>query len=298
MKEHMHARAYLLHGKENAHLRKIVLAFAVSIICHLIFFLILIFAPSHKPDKKFSPSVIDVRMVTFSEQEAASLSSRQTALKSEAPVTKQIQVQDHGVSPHAGFKVDQKPSKEVSVTSKKIKRSLKKKTFKSSRIVKSAIARIEKKVEESRPDPLTKAIDRLRDKVGKMGATDRLKHKAGKDADGHGAGLPGRAGAATKRTLELIDIYRVEIAYQIQKNWAFSEQLAGGRKDLMASLVFKVMPNGDIRDIFFTDRSGNRHLDESAYKAIQKSNPVTPHPEGVIKPFVEVGLRFTPEGVR
>ncbi len=294
----MHARAYLLHGKENAHLRKIVLAFAVSIICHLIFFLILIFAPSHKPDKKFSPSVIDVRMVTFSEQEAASLSSRQTALKSEAPVTKQIQVQDHGVSPHAGFKVDQKPSKEVSVTSKKIKRSLKKKTFKSSRIVKSAIARIEKKVEESRPDPLTKAIDRLRDKVGKMGATDRLKHKAGKDADGHGAGLPGRAGAATKRTLELIDIYRVEIAYQIQKNWAFSEQLAGGRKDLMASLVFKVMPNGDIRDIFFTDRSGNRHLDESAYKAIQKSNPVTPHPEGVIKPFVEVGLRFTPEGVR
>lgn len=298
MKEHMHARAYLLHGKENAHLRKIVLAFAVSIICHLIFFLILIFAPSHKPDKKFSPSVIDVRMVTFSEQEAASLSSRQTALKSEAPVTKQIQVQDHGVSPQAGFKVDQKPSKEVSVTSKKIKRSLKKKTFKSSRIVKSAIARIEKKVEESRPDPLTKAIDRLRDKVGKMGATDRLKHKAGKDADGHGAGLAGRTGAATKRTLELIDIYRVEIAYQIQKNWAFSEQLAGGRKDLMASLVFKVMPNGEIRDIFFTDRSGNRHLDESAYKAIQKSNPVTPHPEGVIKPFVEVGLRFTPEGVR
>ncbi len=294
----MHARAYLLHGKENAHLRKIVLAFAVSIICHLIFFLILIFAPSHKPDKKFSPSVIDVRMVTFSEQEAASLSSRQTALKSEAPVTKQIQVQDHGVSPHAGFKVDQKPSKEVSVTSKKIKRSLKKKTFKSSRIVKSAIARIEKKVEESRPDPLTKAIDRLRDKVGKTGANDRLKHKVGKDADGHGAGLAGRTGAATKRTLELIDIYRVEIAYQIQKNWAFSEQLAGGRKDFMASLVFKVMPTGEIRDIFFTDRSGNRHLDESAYKAIQKSNPVTPHPEGVIKPFVEVGLRFTPEGVR
>jgi colicin import membrane protein len=58
------------------------------------------------------------------------------------------------------------------------------------------------------------------------------------------------------------------------------------------------MPNGEIKDIFFTDRSGNSYLDESAYKAIVKSNPVDPHPEGISKPYVNVGLRFTPEGVR
>jgi TonB family protein len=96
----------------------------------------------------------------------------------------------------------------------------------------------------------------------------------------------------------LIQIYKLEIAYQIQKNWAFSEQLAGMRNDLKALLVFKVMPDGEIRDVFFTDRSGNRYLDESAHKAIIKSNPILPHPKGVIRPYVTVGIRFTPEGAK
>ena len=63
-------------------------------------------------------------------------------------------------------------------------------------------------------------------------------------------------------------------------------------------LVFKVMPNGEIRDVFFTDRSGNNNFDESAYRAIMKSNPVDPHPPGIIRPYVQMGLRFTPEGIK
>ena len=104
-------------------------------------------------------------------------------------------------------------------------------------------------------------------------------------------------GANTRRVLKLIDIYRIEVAYQIQKNWAFSEQLAGTRNDLKTSLVFKVLPNGEIQDILFTDRSGNSYVDESAFRAIKKSSPVKPHPEGVRRNYVEVGLRFTPEGI-
>jgi colicin import membrane protein len=73
-------------------------------------------------------------------------------------------------------------------------------------------------------------------------------------------------------------LYRLEVAFQIQKNWAFNEQLAGDDQSLVAAIVFKVMPDGEIRDIFFTDRSGNTYLDESAYKAIVKSNPVDSHP--------------------
>ena len=58
------------------------------------------------------------------------------------------------------------------------------------------------------------------------------------------------------------------------------------------------MPNGEIKDLFFTDRSGNSHFDESAYRAVMKSNPVDPHPAGLIRPYVQMGLRFTPEGVK
>jgi colicin import membrane protein len=97
---------------------------------------------------------------------------------------------------------------------------------------------------------------------------------------------------------EIIDIYRVEIAYQVQRNWAFPDQLAGGRSDLQTLLVFKVMPNGEIKDLFFTDRSGNSHFDESAYRAVMKADPVEPHPKSVSRPYVQMGLRFTPEGIQ
>jgi colicin import membrane protein len=181
---------------------------------------------------------------------------------------------------------------------KKVKRSLKKKTFKSSKVLKSAIDRIEKTVEQTRPAPLKEAFERLEQEVEEREAVNHLEPEVTKDESGLSARLPAGSGVSIKKTLELINIYRVEIAYRVQKSWAFSGQLAGDAENLQASLVFKVMPNGEIKDIFFTDRSGNSYLDESAYKAIVKSNPVDPHPEGISKPYVNVGLRFTPEGVR
>jgi len=74
--------------------------------------------------------------------------------------------------------------------------------------------------------------------------------------------------------------------------------LAGRQSKLKALLVFKVMPDGEIKDVFFTDRSGDSYLDESAYKAVIKSNPAPPHPKGLVRPFITVGLRFSPEGVK
>jgi hypothetical protein len=102
----------------------------------------------------------------------------------------------------------------------------------------------------------------------------------------------------SKEVIELVDIYRQLIACQIQKNWAFSQSIAGGEQDLSAEIVFRVMPDGEIRDIWFDKISGNAYLDESARRAIMKTNPVSPHPEGLSKPFIPVGLRFTPEGIR
>ena len=139
-------------------------------------------------------------------------------------------------------------------------------------------------------------MDRLKDKVEKDEAAQQQAVVTRVDPAGQTTAAGG-SGSKGKQISDLIDIYRVEIAYQVQKNWAFSEQLAGKDIKLQASLVFKVMPDGQIRDLFFTDRSGNRFLDDSAYNAIIKSNPVSPHPEGIVKPFIHVGLRFTPEGV-
>jgi colicin import membrane protein len=189
----------------------------------------------------------------------------------------------------------------------KPKTSLKKKTFKSTQVVKQAIQQLEQKVAteadtakaEPKPEPLKSALDRLRQEVGQTEA-DRSQQTA-KTTDAGGAqisGKPGKFNENGTKTAQLIDLYRVEIAFEIQKNWAFNEQLAGGEGALAAAIVFKVMPDGEIRDIFFTDRSGNGYLDESAYKAIVKSNPVDGHPAGLSRPYVQMGLRFTPQGIR
>jgi len=294
----MHACGYLLFGLEEKP-RALFLTFTFSIICHLIFFAVLMLAPIHKPHGKHFPSVINVRMVTLPAYDVELGLSEETAIKPQERITRQKKASVSVKLKETAARVTDKSSKAVSIApkSKKIKKSLKKKTFKSSKVVKSAIAAIEKKVEESRLDPVAEAIDRLKSKLKKSGEIRQLEHKTWKDSVRSGVGITGGTGAEGKRALELIDIYRVEIAYQIQKNWAFSESLAGGRTDLVVELAFTVMPGGEINDIWFDTRSGNRYLDESAYKAVMKSNPVNPHPPGISEKVVYVGLRFGTKGL-
>ena len=92
--------------------------------------------------------------------------------------------------------------------------------------------------------------------------------------------------------------WEATVASQVERNWAFSPQLAGGNKSLKVGLVFKVLPNGEITDIRYTERSGNSYLDDSAYKAIVKSSPAAAHPPAIKAPYVVVAIRFTPEGMR
>ena len=293
MNKSMHSNSYLSQDKEYER-RTFFLNFSVSLICHVILFVILIFAPGYATNKRPSLSVINVSMVTLPALKKSSGSDNQQSAEIKRPAT----VKKKAPAPKVASKTVpapvQKPLKAISIApkKKKIKTSLKKKTFKSDRVVKSAISQIEKKVEKSRPDQIRQAIDRLKDQVKKTGPIDRKTNE-----DVKNSGIPGGSGAVSKKVLELIDIYRIEIAYQIQKNWAFSEQLGGGQKNLEAYLALKVMPNGEIKDIWFDKRSGNSYFDESAKKAIMKSNPVRPHPPGVKKPFVDIGLRFTPEGI-
>ncbi len=102
----------------------------------------------------------------------------------------------------------------------------------------------------------------------------------------------------TESVLDVIEIYRVETAYKIQKNWAFSEQLNNKERTLQNALTFKVMPSGEIRDLFFNDRSGNVQFDDSAYGAVINASPVDPHPEAINRPYVQMVLRFVPEGIK
>ena len=97
---------------------------------------------------------------------------------------------------------------------------------------------------------------------------------------------------------ELINIYKTEILYYIQKNWSYNPQLSGNQQDLVALLGMKIMPDGEIREVWFDQHSGNSYFDETARKAVLKSTPLPPLPEGLNETFLIQGLRFTPSGLK
>lgn len=159
---------------------------------------------------------------------------------------------------------------------------------------KTALKRKTKK-EDPRLDSVQSAIERIRQKVEK-GA--KQQGRLARNQTGPGVPNGGNSGSGGALAARLIDFYkRGEVAPRVQGNWAFSEQLAGTRTGLEARLIFKVMPDGRIRDILFTKRSGSRYFDQSAYKAIVKSSPFPPHPPGIGESYITVGLRFTPSGI-
>ena len=125
-------------------------------------------------------------------------------------------------------------------------------------------------------------------------AIDQLKKEVEGEAGVVASGGGAAKGQISQRSLELLDIYHAEIWDQIQRNWAYAQEMAGSQTNLEAVIIVKIMRDGEIRDIWFEKRSGNSYFDDSVYKAVKKSNPLPPLPEGFLKPFYEVGFRFNP----
>jgi colicin import membrane protein len=267
--------------------------FAVSLGAHVIMFALFIYAPQWRSESSYIPSVIDVQMVDLQDigQAPKSTAAPEMAKPSVQPETKEAEPATVSVPKPT----QAKPELSVAPKRKKTKTALKYKTFKSDEVKKKALERLKKQVETATPKPLQDRFKELREKVAKEGKPA----PQGKTADADAK--PGKTGIFTrgsKKEIELIDLYRTEIAYAINKNWAFANQLGSG-EHLIVAIAFKVLPDGSIKDIFYTDRSGNPYLDDSAYKAIVKTSPVKPFPPGLGgRGFVEMGLRFGPEGIR
>jgi colicin import membrane protein len=313
MKKRTTAHAYPLGVGIGS--RVMALYFGISLLIHLIFIGAMIFMPESAPRSRFSRGAINVNLVSLPGLPASGPAPAPAAetvaipKKEVKPAPKAAKIE---VPPPKPLPVIEKPAKTVSLAPKekktvtpppepekpKVKKSLKKKTQDRQKMIKQAVSKVQKDVEKSQSDSVKQALDRLKKKVAQTeaGVASGQAAKAGTGAVG--SGVPGATASGGKRTLELIDLYKIEIAFQVERQWAFSEQLAGSSGALQVSLVFKVLPSGEIIDIRFTEHSGNSYLDESAYKAVVKANPVSAHPAGIRAPYVMMAVRFTPEGIR
>jgi len=279
---------------------------AVSVMLHLLVMAAVIWMPNLTPERGRPLSVIDVTMVSL--KDAVPGAPGPPALSAPpppkpepasqpappppkpAPPEAEVSIAPPKPAPKAPEPKPQK-AEPAPRAAPKVKKSLKHQTYRPSSAVAQAISELEQKVDFGRPAVVDAAIERLKSEAGPREAIDRLRARvaAGTGTKGGGGGGGGSLGPE--------DMYRLEVAYAVNKNWVFSESLAGGRGELVAEVAFTVLPNGRIKDLWFDRKSGNSYLDESARRAIMKAEPFPPHPKGVRRPYITVGLRFTPKGV-
>jgi colicin import membrane protein len=313
MKNRTNARAYpMVAGDES---RALPVYFGVSLLIHLILIGSAVYLPDSNPRPRLGQGAINVSLVSLPGPPAAAPAPAPASVPvPKKPDPKTVVVPKKEVPkppPKPVIEVPQakplaaepKPAKTVSLAPKKmqpkVKKSLKKKTQNPQKMIDQAVSRVQKNVEKSQSDSVRQAIDRLKKKVAQSEAGAARPGQAVKGTSAAaGGGVSGATGPGGKRALEITDLYKIEVAFQVERHWALSQQLAGDDSRLQTKLVFRVLPSGEITDIRFTQRSGNSHLDESAYRAVVKANPVSPHPAEIRVPYVTVALRFTPEGLK
>ncbi len=311
--------------------RQILQAVSVAFIGHLIIIAALIFVPPLSFKKSYTPTIVSVRMVSLGDLRPEGSSAKKAAVEapSEAkesrsekleaiaevaepevvvPVLpeKKVAVEKKTVAPPIPKERQPEVSlapKETPKTKPKVKTSLKKETFQPSKVVQSAIEQLEVQTERSKPQSFKDTLAQLEKEVAKAASERSSGEKSQVGGGGDGGSGGGARGIGAGRGFgeggvgSAKEVYNGLIVYHIQKNWAFSEQLVRGQVNLETLVGIKILPNGEIEDIWIDKKSGNQYLDESAIRAIKKSNPLPPLPREIGLYDYKVGLRFTPRGL-
>ncbi len=246
-----------------------------SIFLHLFIFSAFIFVPESFPTKKpYAGIVYNVRLVDMPRGGGKSgggpRPAKKPAKKSSGKVIKKT-------APTKRIAAPEKKAKPVVIA----KRTLQKETAKvkkpeasPSKQIDQAISRIERKVQKEDKGHVDQAIARIEQKA-----------KGSEDT----AATQGRGGL-TPGGMPMM-IYRMEVEERIKSNWSYPVAL-DNQKDIEAVLVLVVKRDGTILKKRFEKRSERTIFDESVIKAIEKSDPLPPFPEGYRKSHEELIISF------
>ncbi len=297
--------AIMVFDMENQ--RRTLAAFcALSFLGHLVLFALAAWAhlPGYSHRELQPPGAISVDLVAFNPGPPANMTQMPAAedsppaevVEPAAPADTEPdpprETEPVSVKTAVAEKTDSSDFVVKSPEQPKTKTSLKRRTIDTAKVGKPAVVPDEKPKEKRPSQPLKDRIAQLRKEVGDYSGI------LGQDSKGPGqtqAHERGGTGSASRRELEQIEVFQAEVSVRLKSNWVFSEDMAGDTRGLESRLVIKIMPNGDITDVWFEKRSGNAYLDDSAYKTVMKSNPLPPLPAGY--PYYHLVVGFTPSGV-
>jgi colicin import membrane protein len=91
--------------------------------------------------------------------------------------------------------------------------------------------------------------------------------------------------------------YQAAIASRLQQFWSLPEYL---QKDpnLTAIVAITIKVDGNIANVVFENKSGDRIFDQFVNKAIEEANPLPPIPPALKKQRYEIGFRFKPGSIQ
>lgn len=247
----------LTGGDEN---RLLTLAVVLSLTGHILLFALshVLTTSGYKPHK--TPRAIDVDLM---QTELPSQNQAPSAPRADAASPPRAAAPAKRAAHKKTAKKVTRPATKT-VTGKKAVKG-KQKVITPDELVQSALQQMAK--EAAKPPSLTERMDRLKKEVA-----DRP-HPGAKQ--GPSDGQPAAAEISVKeryyRTIEVI----------IRQNWAFPTQMADAKARLKAQIIFTVMPDGSVREVWVSQRSGNASFDRSALSAVHKSTPLPPYPAGI-----------------
>jgi len=272
--------------------------FILSILLHGMFFFGMMFLQEFKLSKPLPP-VIQIDLVSFAPEPLLEELSESEAKpqKDEIPIknptTKKPAIKKKSqkiptIKPDISLKTKPKNLKELIALEKKktekkkekkpVEKIKPKKDVDPDKALKEESEQLEKQVEEQNQDRLAQALSRLKKKV----KDQDIKQNSGNSYD--------------KKGYKPIDLYKMILGATIEQNWVFNDALARMDQNLEVRILIKILKSGRIRDIIYETRSGNHYLDESAKKAIKKTDPLPQLPAGMSS--YDVVVIFTPKGLK
>jgi TonB family protein len=106
------------------------------------------------------------------------------------------------------------------------------------------------------------------------------------------------AAAASGGSTSLIESqYHAAIFSRLQQFWSLPEYMQKDQS-LTAVVVITIQQDGEVANMVFESKSGDRVFDQFVSKTIAAANPLPPIPPAMKKQRYEIGLRFKPDSIQ
>ena len=288
-------------------MRRFTLFCLISVFAHVLLFTALFFMHDFEFSKP-KPRVVRVDLVSFAPGPSGNTSVAEPVTapppqkQPDASVnlnTKPVEVPPETQAPVPELKPDislkKKPKNIKELIAERDKKSVEKK--KDKKLKPKAKKDPEKELEKARQELAKRIETQNQEKINQ--ALERMQSAiaARENEENQGAGQGnGQGGGYGEHGSEPLQVYHAVLKSIIRQNWVYNEVVAGWNQGLEVRLIVKVLKSGEIRDIFYETKSGNQHLDESAKKALLRSNPLPKLPKGMDS--YDFVLGFTPNGLK